>query len=368
MVNYTTLGDYSVANATALTNVTLSSNVSSVGNSVFGGCVSLATVDLTSATNITTFGNRVFDGCIYLPRIRFSNSPKFTSLGSYAFNECIRLSSVTFSDSGLITLGDHAFNGCVSLQSLNFTRTGIGNGSGISTNAFVGSSISNIIVPDSVSSSVYSTWTGYKDAINTAAGGFTVTVSATVSATVVCFLKGTRILTRNRGYTLVENLTKSDKLINHNGKKMNILDVSVFTCVQNKNTNPYIIPKGYCIDSMYTCTEDLYLSPGHEILINNVFTAIQNFGNRFQQIELAESYDYYHITTDNYFTDVIMANGIPSESFGMYMCENMNTFFINALFRTIRINRISRKLLSHNRFIQLFDIFKSRSLQQSILS
>jgi hypothetical protein len=360
VVTETTLGANVCSDNINLEHVTLTSNVATVGDSCFARCPKLIDFNLTTALSLRTFGNLVFDGCTTLPSINFSRAYKFTTLGNSVFNNCVALTSVTFDGSALTTVGANVFNGCTSLLSVSFLGTKIGNGSGISTSAFVGSSITNISVPPSVPLSVYSTWIGYKATANSSPG-FTVTVVEGV----VCFLKGTRILTQNRGYVLIENLNKSDKLINHNGKKMNILDVSTFACDKNKNTNPYLIPKGYRIDSTYTCTEDLYLSPKHEILVDNMFTAIQDFGDKFQQIELAETYDYYHITTDNYFTDVIMANGIPSESFGMHMCMNMDKHFISALFKKICVNR-NRKLLTTNKFMQLLNSFRELTSSQKI--
>jgi len=145
---------------------------------------------------------------------------------------------------------------------------------------------------------------------------------------------------------------------------MKMLDVSKFVCIKNRDTHPYLIPKGCRIGSSYKCTEDLYLSPRHEILVGNQFIAINKLHDLFRQIDTldTEYYEYYHITTENYFTDVIMSNGIPSESFGMYICTNMDKQFISGL---MKMNK-SRKLLSKARFMQLLDSFLSRPVAKLI--
>ena len=142
---------------------------------------------------------------------------------------------------------------------------------------------------------------------------------------------------------------------------MNVLDVSMFVCDKNQNTHPYLIPKGTKLDSEYKCTDDLYVSPRHEILIGNKFMAVQDLGDRFKQTELDYgAYEYYHITTDNYFTDVIMANGIPSEGFGMHMCMNMDAQFISRLMKYTHGNDgKSRKLLSTAKFMRLLGEFRA---------
>jgi hypothetical protein len=329
----TSIGDYALSGDTGLEVATFTNLVVSVGNYVFNGCTSLTSVDLSNATRLTT-------------------------------------------------LGAYVFNGCTSLSEIDLSKTAIGTGDNVNPDAFAGSSITTVTVPSTVLPTTYALWTGYS-APGSSANSITIIVA---SSSAPCFLKGTRILTSERGYVLVEKLTRSDKLLNHLGKKMNVLDVSTFTC----NTRPYLIPKGCRIGSSYKCIEDLYLSPRHEILIENKFTAVQDLGGKFEQVDLItplhmsnadfvggneckgnvtmritnaqrcnDSYEYYHITTDNYFTDVIMSNGIPSESFGMHMCMNMDKRFVSGLMKRIRCDDgVSRKLLTTAKFMLWLDEFR----------
>lgn len=300
----------------------------------------------------TTVGDYSFQGATSLTTITISNL--VTSIGQYAHDACTALHTVNLTNAtSLATIYAYAFNGCTSLTTLDLSKTAIGTGAGIDVNAFAGSSLTTVIVPSTVLPVVYNTWT--PSGSNT----FTIQVA---SAGVVCFLKGTQVLTSKRGYVAVEKLSRSDILLNNLGKEMNVLDVSMFSCEKNQNTHPYLIPKGTRLDSEYKCNEDLYLSPRHEILLGNKFMAVQDLGDRFKQTELVgDAYEYYHITTDNYFTDVIMANGIPSEGFGMYMCMNMDAQFISGLTKYVKCDGDkARKLLSTAKFMRLLGEFRRR--------
>jgi hypothetical protein len=297
----------------------------------------------------TQIGDYSFSGNTGLTTITISG--QVTSIGQYAFNGCTSLSSVVMLiATNLTTISTSAFYGCTSLTTLDLSKTNIGDGSLIHVDAFAGSSLTTIIVPNSVPPATYNSW----------AKSSAVQV---VAPRVVCFMKGSQILTSKRGYVAVEMLSQTDKLINHLGKEMNVFDVSMFVCERNKNTHPYLIPKGTPIDSSYKCITDLYLSPCHEILIGNKFVAVKDLGDRFKQTELDDGddkYEYYHITTDNYFTDVIMANGVPCEGFGKYMCD-MNAQFISELLKEVRCNKgKARKLLSTAKFMRLLNDFIQR--------
>ena len=285
----------------------------------------------TATNNLVTIGQHTFDGCTALATVNMTNATSLANIGA------------------------HAFNGCTSLLTLDLSKTAIGNGAGINADAFAGSSLTTVIVPSTVLPEVFTTWTP-------AVLGPNLFIIQVAPAAVVCFLKGTQVLTSKRGYVAVEKLGRSDTLLNNLGKEMNVLDVSMFSCEKNQNTHPYLIPKGTRLDSEYKCTEDLYLSPRHEILVGNKFMAVQDLGDRFKQTELVgDAYEYYHITTDNYFTDVIMANGIPSEGFGMYMCMNMDAQFISGLTKYVRCDGgKARKLLSTAKFMRLLGEFRRR--------
>ena len=89
---------------TDINSVIVMPGVTSIGNSAFGHCSSLASV--TIGDNVTTIGVSVFYECSVLESITIPDS--VTSIGNYAFNSCTSMTSVTF-DGTQPTLGTTSF-------------------------------------------------------------------------------------------------------------------------------------------------------------------------------------------------------------------------------------------------------------------
>jgi hypothetical protein len=139
---------------------------------------------------------------------------------------------------------------------------------------------------------------------------------------VPCFLKSTKILTDN-GEKLVEKLYKGMNLINHKGEKIKLIDIYYFKTHKNNQTHPCIIKKDTIING-YKCNSDLYISQEHCVLINNIFVPVKKLV-KSQKIENNKDYyTYYHLITENYFTDVVISNGIPTETYGKIIKQCMN--------------------------------------------
>ena len=91
------------------------SGITSIGNSAFEGCSSLASVKIPSS--VTSIGTFAFSRCSSLARVEIPSS--VISIGTFVFDGCSSLASVTFEEgSRLGIIGDYAFRGCSSLASV----------------------------------------------------------------------------------------------------------------------------------------------------------------------------------------------------------------------------------------------------------
>jgi hypothetical protein len=176
-------------------------------------------------------------------------------------------------------------------------------------------------------------------------------IPPSTSNTVPCFLKGTKILT-TKGEINIEDLETTDKLINHLGKKCNMVKIVKFKRYKNKNTNPYVILKDTKINN-YICNRDLYLSKDHAILINNRYFIQARYLHFAKQITnlQCEQYEYYHIITENFLTDTIISNGIPTESFGYNLPKDIIPYIYKNKVRIIQ----HKKEHTHNHDVSLIE-------------
>ena len=167
---------------------------------------------------------------------------------------------------------------------------------------------------------------------------------------VPCFLQGTKILT-DKGEKLIESLTKGINLINHKGEKIKLLNIYNFKSKKKNITHPCLIKKKSLING-FECNSDLYISQAHGILINNHFINASKLITPQKLEDNKDYYCYYHLITENYFTDVVMSNGIPSETYGKCINHYMNRNLYSYLKRhtTQDDNRI---LLEKKDFINL---------------
>jgi len=136
-----------------------------------------------------------------------------------------------------------------------------------------------------------------------------------------CFLEGTKILT-TKGYKNVELLNpKKDKLLDKDNNTLNFLDIQKYSQENNGKQYPYKIPHGSALSEDYTCNRDLYLTYNHCVYLPhlNKFAPVSAMKHLKEDKSLTQKkFTYYHVFTENYFSDTLMANGIPCESHSKY--------------------------------------------------
>lgn len=157
----------------------------------------------------------------------------------------------------------------------------------------------------------------------------TFTGPITISPNVVCYLKGTKILTEN-GYVNVEDLSVFDYLVvngkivdNSNLEKYNEPVLELITWIGsfkppyfNEKSLPICIKAGALGENVPF--EDLYVSPGHRVMVDDQFVLGSSLVNgttifQVESIDSLDSLEYYHFEME--YHSAVLANGVLSESY-----------------------------------------------------
>ncbi len=101
-----------------LTNITLPSGVTSIGDGAFSWCKNL--INVSFPTELTYIGHAAFYNCDKLSCVNFFNTELIT-IGDGAFESCDILTNVTFSEK-LISIGSYAFYNCNELNNIVFYK------------------------------------------------------------------------------------------------------------------------------------------------------------------------------------------------------------------------------------------------------
>ena len=109
----TSIGQSAFNNCYSLASITIPTGVTSISDSAFYNCYSLASI--TIPTGVTSIGQSAFTSCYSLASITIPTG--VTSIGQSAFNSCSSLASITISD-GVTSIGTYVFSGCSSLASI----------------------------------------------------------------------------------------------------------------------------------------------------------------------------------------------------------------------------------------------------------
>lgn len=97
---------------TSLVDVQIPESVTEIGASAFEGT---ALTSLTVGSNVRTIGESAFASCGYLTNVTFAAGSRLTAIGDYAFSGA-QMSALTLPDS-VESLGAYAFYGCTQLRS-----------------------------------------------------------------------------------------------------------------------------------------------------------------------------------------------------------------------------------------------------------
>lgn len=161
----TSLGESQFQGCTSIKSVEIPNTVTKMGNYVFKDCVNLETA---SIGNLTEIGNRTFSYCTKLTNVELGNIP---IISAGMFSNCTSLTSITIPNS-VTSIDNQAFNRCSSLPSIAIPDlvTSIGNsafyGCSSSTSLIIGNSVktigetafgnctnlTSVIIPNSVTS------------------------------------------------------------------------------------------------------------------------------------------------------------------------------------------------------------------------
>lgn len=132
---------------------------------------------------------------------------------------------------------------------------------------------------------------------------------------IVCFLKGTRISTKN-GFEYIENLKSGDKIVNINGIEKTIKHV----VIQNIDKNfEMILFKKHVFSNLSPCN-DLYITTTHQIIFNDSSVMAKNISYGIPTTQYVEK--IYNIWLEEGY-DFILANNMQCETFCAEAHKNM---------------------------------------------
>ena len=212
---------------------------------------------------------------------------------------------------------------------------------------FVGNSVNmgnagDLFINGNVFANTYQAGTSFQGRVN-------VFIDAPAA---LCLLKGTKLMT-NRGEVAIEDITEGDQLVTygkinqHTNKELNIKKKSLLKTVKwcghfsvaDFNTMTYpICFKAHSLGENMP-SEDLYVSPGHGIIMNNTLIFAHKLINNttiFQDKSFT-SIEYYHIKVDGHH--VIQANGVFTETlnYDMKKIENRPDLYTKNEEKTINM-------------------------------
>ena len=105
-----------------ITFVTLPSNLQTIQESMFEGCINLK--EIVIPKNVISIEKNAFKGCTSLQKVTFEQSHKHLDIGQSAFEDCINLKEVNFRKTTQ-AIEKNAFKNCSSLVLQNLEETDV---------------------------------------------------------------------------------------------------------------------------------------------------------------------------------------------------------------------------------------------------
>ena len=141
----TAIGANAFNNCLGLTELTIGSSITTIGDWAFGGCSGLEG-DLVIPNSVTTIGEGAFASCGFTGTLTLPNS--ITTISNNAFASCWRFTGTLTIPNSVVTIGDWAFCFCEMFTGLTIGNsvTTIGNNAFAICTGFSGS----LVIPNSV--------------------------------------------------------------------------------------------------------------------------------------------------------------------------------------------------------------------------
>ena len=141
---------------------------------------------------------------------------------------------------------------------------------------------------------------------------------------VPCFLAGTQILT-TKGYKPIHMLSPgNDILLDKDGKELKCLEIQKHIRTYNPEQLPRVVPKGSVLSKDFVATDDLVITHNHSIYMPETDMFVPSEMTKMPEYtKKVERYSFFHVFTKNFFSDTIIANGIPCETHSKYVKEEI---------------------------------------------
>ena len=155
----------------------------------------------------------------------------------------------------------------------------------------------------------------------------TLTTTSSLDIPIVCYLRGTRIATE-RGEVAVEHLTTDDRVRTASGDLRPVRWIGHRRIDCRRHPDPKSVWPIRIQAHAFGDGEpfrDLWVSPGHAVLVNEVLIQAYNLANGSTIAWVPrDQVEYWHVQLDDH--DVLLAEGLPAES---YLDTGNRAFFLS---------------------------------------